>query len=212
MDADRLAWIYSATNPAELRERYAAWAATYDDDMAGLDWSAPVFAAQRCAAHAGEGADVLDAGCGTGQVGEALRGLGVGRVTGFDLSPEMLELARRRGAYDELVEGPLLDPLPFEPGSFDAAVSSGVFTIGHVGPSALAHLATVVRPGGTVSITFRDDSVGPLGHEREAERLAGLGVWALVERSDPMPLIAERIDGVPTPVDMRVWTWRITTP
>jgi SAM-dependent methyltransferase len=209
MDDDRLAWIYSATNAQELRERYADWAATYDDDMAGLAWQAPGFAAERCIAHAGPGSSVLDAGCGTGQVGVALRHLGAARVTGFDLSPEMLHLARDRDVYDELIEGSLLDPLPFDHGSFDAAVSSGVFTIGHVGPAALAHLAAVVKPGGTVSITCRDDSVGPLGYEAEAGRLADDGVWELVERTDPRPLIEEMIDGVLTAVDMRVWTWRV---
>lgn len=48
--------------------------------------------------------DVLDLGCGTGLVGEALRqaGIGRGKWVGIDLSPHMLERARQRGCYDEL--------------------------------------------------------------------------------------------------------------
>lgn len=210
MDDDRLQWIYSATNPAELRDRYEVWAAEYDTDLEGMQWLAPLAGADRCRQFAGEHASVLDAGCGTGLVGSHLRAGGVGTLVGFDLSPAMLQQAAARrcsgdAVYDHLVLGSLLEPLPFAAASFDAVVSVGVFTIGHVGPVALAGLAAVVRPRGHVSVTFRDDSVGPLGYEAEAQRLKVAGVWRLVERTAPAPLITEGGVGAA----MRVWTWQV---
>jgi SAM-dependent methyltransferase len=205
MDNDRLRWIYCATNPDELRERYAEWAAEYDADLEGMAWAAPVAGATRAHSWAGVDARILDAGCGTGLVGAELSRLGVARLVGFDLSDEMIAVARSRGVYDALRQGSLLEPLPFPAGSFDAVVSVGVFTYGHVGPSALRGLTTVVRPGGHVTITFRDDALGPLGYADEIERLEAEGVWKLVERTAPEPLIIE--DGIGA--DMCVWTWRV---
>jgi predicted TPR repeat methyltransferase len=206
MDDDRLRWIYSATNDEELRERYQIWATEYDDDLASMGWRAPRAAAARVVHHAGAGARVLDAGCGTGLVGIALHELGVRRLVGFDLSPAMLDRARARGVYDDVVEGSLLEPLPFERGAFGAVVSVGVFTHGHVGPTGLSGLAKVVRPGGFLTMTFRDDTIDALGHGAELRRLEAEGVLTLVERTEPEPLILE--DGVGA--DMRVWTWVVS--
>lgn len=205
MDDDRLTWIYSATNPDELRDRYQVWAGEYDADLEGMQYLAPRIGAERCHHFAGQDASVLDAGCGTGLVGLHLRALGVGRLVGFDLSPAMLEQAAARGVYDELVQGSLLEPISVFPAPFDAAVSVGVFTYGHVGPVALGGLAAVVRPGGHVSITFRDDAFEPLGYAAEVRRLEADGLWRLVERTEPAPLIVE--DGVGA--EMRAWTWQV---
>jgi predicted TPR repeat methyltransferase len=205
MNDDRLAWIYSATTPAELRERYEEWADEYDADLGALSWEAPLAAARRCAALLPIGGVVLDAGCGTGLVGVGLRAEGVASVVGFDLSPAMIGRARATGAYAELHQGSLLEPLPFAPGRFNAVISVGVFTCGHVGPEAFAGLARAVAPGGHVTLTFRLDAIDELGYAAEAERLERVGTWTLVDRPDPMPLLVE--DGIP--VDMLVLSWQV---
>ncbi len=202
---ERLHWIYSATSPDELRQRYDEWAASYDADLDGMAWAAPQAAAARCAAFVEPDGEILDAGCGTGLVGVSLHRLGVQRIVGFDLSVAMLARASDTGVYADLVQGSLLQPLPFQPGRFAAAVSVGVFTHGHVGPEAFAGIATAVAAGGHVSMTFRDDAVQTLGYGPEAARLEAAGVWTLVERTDPAPLILDGHVGA----DMRVWTWRV---
>ncbi|HYZ32635.1 MAG TPA: class I SAM-dependent methyltransferase [Crenalkalicoccus sp.] len=84
------------------RAGYAEWAPTYDASVPPemdlrllgrleLDWAA--------AAH------VLDLACGTGRIGAWLRGRGVRRLTGLDLTPEMLARAEAGGTYDHLAEG-----------------------------------------------------------------------------------------------------------
>ena len=206
MDEDRLRWIYSATNDTELRGRYQQWATDYDQDLAEMSWRAPSACAERAVHHAGIAARVLDAGCGTGLVGLALHELGVRQLVGFDLSPAMLDIARERNIYESVVEGSLLEPLPFNRGTFDVVVSVGVFTHGHVGPAGLAGLTTAIRSGGFLTMTFRDDTIDALGHGAELRRLESEGTVTLIDRTEPEPLILEGGIGA----EMRVWTWQVS--
>jgi predicted TPR repeat methyltransferase len=49
---------------------------------------------------------VLDLGSGTGLVGDAFKDLvGGGRLDGIDIAPRMIDAARRRGIYDDLILG-----------------------------------------------------------------------------------------------------------
>ncbi|MFI5302910.1 MAG: class I SAM-dependent methyltransferase, partial [Polyangiales bacterium] len=90
------------------------------------------------------GAHVLDIGCGTGLISRRLMAH-ARSVTGVDLSPRMLAVARARGL--DVVEASALS-LPFEDASFDVAVSFK--TLAHVPDlsRALAEMTRVVRPGG----------------------------------------------------------------
>jgi predicted TPR repeat methyltransferase len=201
----RLQWIYSSRGADQLRERYDVWAADYDRDLDDLQWKAPQAGADRCSHFARPGADILDAGCGTGLVGVSLFALGHDRIVGFDLSTGMLERSAVRGVYAELHQGSLLERLPFDDGRFGSVVSVGVFTLGHVEGSAFAELARVTAPGGHVSITFRDDAVDHLGYRAEQQRLVDNGTWEVAEISEPMALIHE--DG--EDIMLRVWTWTV---
>ena len=101
------------------------------------------------------GADVLDAGCGTGAVSRVLaRYPGVGRVVGVDPSPVFLAMARKLAAdLDNLsfIEGDCRS-LPHGDGSFDAVVFHT--TLSHVpGPeNALSEAFRVLRPGGLLAL------------------------------------------------------------
>jgi predicted TPR repeat methyltransferase len=201
----RLQWIYASRGTDQLRERYDVWAADYDSDLDDLRWEAPEVAADRCDHFAKPGAEILDAGCGTGLVGVALAELAHRRIVGFDLSEGMLQRSAARGVYSELHQGSLLERLPFDDGRFGSVVSVGVFTLGHVEGSAFAELARVTTPGGHVSITFRDDAFDDLGYRTQQQRLIDYGTWKLVEQTEPMALIHE--DG--EDIMLRVWTWGV---
>jgi ubiquinone/menaquinone biosynthesis C-methylase UbiE len=97
---------------------------------------------------------VLDVGCGTGAVAAAARArFPTARVVGVDLSPRMLELARRKlGAGAWLVVGEA-ERLPFRSGAFDAAVSASALHYWKKPLAALAEIRRVLRAGGTVAIT-----------------------------------------------------------
>jgi trans-aconitate 2-methyltransferase len=95
---------------------------------------------------------VLDAGCGSGRVTEALlERLPRGRVIAADAAPSMLVEASRRlarfGDRVTFVECYLGQPLPFA-GPVDAVLSTATFhwVLDH--GALFAHLAAVLRPGG----------------------------------------------------------------
>lgn len=75
---------------------------------------------------AGGGAlDILDAGCGTGLCGPLFKPV-ARKLTGVDVSPRMLDKARARSIYDELVAGDVSEFMTTHPGVFDLIVSSDV--------------------------------------------------------------------------------------
>ena len=102
----------------------------------------------------GQSARILDIGCGTG---ELLRALGLAApgsdLTGVDISPEMLGIARRKlDRCVELKEGQA-EALPFEDESFDCVVSTNAFHFVRRPMSALQEMLRVLRPSGGVVIT-----------------------------------------------------------
>lgn len=139
--------------PDQAAELYREWAGTYDDDVFGrLGFTGSARIAELLIGHlAGPTAAVLDLGCGTGAVGRRLAELGATTVDGVDLSPEMLELARRTGAYRHLTVQDLTAADLEVGGPYAATVSAGTFTSGHVGPSVVPRLLAAVEPGGVIA-------------------------------------------------------------
>ena len=84
----------------DVRTGYAEWVPTYEetvqdamdiallDELTSVDWT-------------GRAADL---GCGTGRTAAWLRAHGAATIDGVDLTPEMLAVARERGAHDTLRE------------------------------------------------------------------------------------------------------------
>ena len=157
--------VYDAKGPQEIAALYDKWAESYDDEMAKAAYRHPSVGLALLARHAPRGTGpVLDAGCGTGLLGDWLGILGFAPVEGLDLSEGMLAKARAKGAYAHLHQLALGGPLPFADGQFAAVISTGVFTTGHVGAEALPELLRITAPGGvivlTVKTTLWDDGFG----------------------------------------------------
>ena len=100
------------------------------------------------------GLEVLDAGCGSGPLAEALRAQGA-VVSGFDLSPAMVELARERLGEDADVRvADLGAPLPYPDDAFDLVVVSLALHYVEDWASALTELRRVLRPGGRLTVSI----------------------------------------------------------
>jgi SAM-dependent methyltransferase len=98
---------------------------------------------------------LLEVGCGPGRLLRAASSAGVGDYrVGMDLSPYLLERARRRlGRQARLVHGDGL-AIPSEDAAFDASVASHY--VGHLPArmraAAVSELSRVVRPGGHIFV------------------------------------------------------------
>lgn len=100
------------------------------------------------------GLEILDAGCGSGPLMEALRAKD-GVVSGFDLSPAMVELARERLGEDADVRvADLGAPLPLPDDKFDLVVASLALHYVEDWASALAELRRVLKPGGRLTVSI----------------------------------------------------------
>ena len=142
--------------------------------------------AEALARHvADRSARVLDAGVGTGMVGEELARLGFRHITALDLSPGILKTANEKSVYEELVVGELGKPLDFETGRFDAATCIGTLTIGHAPPESLDELVRVTKPGGTTVFSMRTDYLTKGGFDAKRAALEEAGRWRLLERGAP---------------------------
>lgn len=176
----RLGAVYAAESPAALAAAYDAWAASYEAEMRAAGYRHPLIVTALLARHLPPGGPVLDAGCGTGLLGEWLGLLGYGPLDGLDLSPGMLAVAAGKGAYATLTQAALGGDLPFPPGRFAGIACAGVFTTGHVGAEALPGLAAVAAPGAVFVVTVK----APLWEAGFAATAAAAG-WCEVEVTAP---------------------------
>jgi ubiquinone/menaquinone biosynthesis C-methylase UbiE len=178
------AWrkTYEATNQTELIDAYSDWAETYDKDSIGhFGYSAPEVAAKTLATYVQPNASVLDLGAGTGLVGEFLAKEGFTQISALDLSPEMLAVARKKKCYHEILQMDA-ENIDIVDNHYDAGISVGTFTPNHIGLKALNEFIRIVRPGGIICLSLRDDFVADvsngfkdhldtLEHEKKMERL-----------------------------------------
>ena len=190
-EQNRIQWIYSSQNDQELEERYDQWAADYEADVEGdFGWISPQRTSETFARHVPQQATILDAGAGTGLVGQCLYGLGYRNLTAMDLSQGMLEIARNKNVYqafDQMAMGQRLD---YSDDQFDATVVVGVFTEGHAQASSLDELVRVTKSGGHIVFSLKTDVYSEQGFKEKQEALESAGQWKLVEVTDtfqPLP-------------------------
>ena len=141
---NRVQWVYSSRDNQELEERYDQWSKDYDRDLSTeFEYRSPRRAAEILVAHVPRDARILDAGAGTGLVGEILASMGYRRMVAMDLSQGMLEEARKKGVYEDFHQMVMGETLDYETGFFDAVITVGVLTVGHAPASSLDELVRV---------------------------------------------------------------------
>lgn len=165
-------------DPHTVKQFYADWAQNYDRDTGESVYTGPAIAAQLLRQHLPElDAPILDAGCGTGLVGVELKTQGYRLVDGFDLSPEMAELAAATAAYRHVVGN--IDMMraqqDYARRDYAALLCIGVFTLGHVPPQALAVLLEIVRAGGLMLISTRSHYYDQTDFQSQVDTLLAKG-------------------------------------
>ena len=141
----------AALDADAVRSAYRRWASVYDALFGGV--SAPGRRRAVEAVNALDGREVLEVGVGTGLA--LPHYLPQKRVTGIDLSSDMLDRARQRVAREQLSNVAALHEMDaeatgFADGQFDIAVAMFVASVVPNPRRLLAEMKRVVRPGGTL--------------------------------------------------------------
>jgi predicted TPR repeat methyltransferase len=163
---------------AFIEKTFDSFAASFDAKLAKLSYRAPALVAAMLAdtgVTASRSLDVLDVGCGTGLCGP-LVGPYARRLVGVDLSERMLDQARAREVYDELVRGELTAYLRDHTGAFDVIVSADTLVYFGSLEEVVAVAENALRAPGWLIFTVEelgggddtDYAISPTGRYRHA--------------------------------------------
>ncbi|WIV45667.1 class I SAM-dependent methyltransferase [Glutamicibacter nicotianae] len=113
------------------------------------------------------GRRILDIGCGSGPLAHELMERGA-RVSGFDASQAMIDLARARLGEDaDLRVADLGETLPYEDNSFDDAIASLVLHYLEDWTGPLSEIRRVLAPGGRFILSLNHPILYPWNHPGE---------------------------------------------
>jgi predicted TPR repeat methyltransferase len=148
---------YALQTVQDNRNLYAAWAKDYESEFADqMDYVLPQKVAEIFVQIGGIG-PVLDVGAGTGLAGQALLKLGIKSIDALDLSSAMLEVASNKKIYKNLFTADITQPIKTVNYTYQGIISSGTFTHGHVGPSAIENLLSIAQGGAYFALSVNKD-------------------------------------------------------
>ena len=163
--------LYSYTGEFDLpraADEYIAktfdnFADSFDMVLKRLEYKAPFLVAdalKEIHAQSGKALNILDAGCGTGLCGPLIKPYAA-KITGVDLSANMMERAKERECYDELHQAELTAFIDVYSNDCDVIVSADTLVyFGDLQPVCQA-VAKALPPGGHFIFTVErtDDEV-----------------------------------------------------
>lgn len=191
-DEDDHSWLkQGSTSAADVEKSYDEWADTYEDTLEDWDYRAPQEAARLLQATVDDGATILDAGCGTGLTGVALKAAGFsGPIDGTDISQASLDEAAAHGVYRELRQADMQKlPLDIATNAYDGLICIGVLTYIPDSEGVLREFARMVRRGGTVVVSQRDDLFQERAFGDTVKALTEAGFYAEATITEPQPYL-----------------------
>ncbi|XP_078660412.1 methyltransferase-like protein 27 [Branchiostoma floridae x Branchiostoma belcheri] len=188
---------------AEVLRYYDNWAEMYDKDVHDMSYNGPRQCAEALAEvlSGNKAARILDVAAGTGLCAAELLKLGYTNLDAIDGSQSMLDIAKSRNLYHRYICD-FLGPrrLDIEDDHYDAIACCGSFSQGHLKDDCFPELIRIVKPGGLICITMREEFL----HTVEAYRgklepamvaLEDKGCWERMAR-DTVPKYCHDKDGV----------------
>ena len=170
-------------NQQELEELYKLWADNYEHDVVEvIGYVGHLITTELLIKYVDSSkVKILDAGCGTGLVGEILYKKNFRNIVGIDFSKPMLDQAIEKKVYQSLLKADLMQDLEFQDNTFDAIVCAGTFTCGHVGPRALFELVRVSKTGAYIVFTVREQEWELLPYGKTIAELEERLLWHCIE-------------------------------
>jgi len=170
---------YSYEKPEDLARYYDDSASQYDDYVSQVKYILHLKVAGQYVLNVTSWGRVLDVGCGTGCLGQAISNiLPSMQIDGVDISPEMLKIAAtkenkalKRSSYKNLFLHDVTKDISFTQTRYDGIVSSGVFTLGHLGPEHVSKLLGLLHVYGVFVTSIKSDHYEQQGFAKELSRL-----------------------------------------
>lgn len=174
-----------------VRATFDNFAPAFDRQLRSLGYRVPEDLAEMLLPVLPRRVDILDLGCGTGLCGLAFASR-KGRLVGVDLSEKMLQQARARGVYDEIVVAEVADfASRCASSSFDLVIAADVFVYFGSLDAIFSQVARLLRPGGTFAFSTEEAnerdfvlrSTGRYAHAEAYVRRLAASAFS-VERAD----------------------------
>ncbi|MEM9763726.1 MAG: methyltransferase domain-containing protein [Pseudomonadota bacterium] len=144
-----------------IRALFDGYAPSFETDlMVDLRYAVPNLLMDIVTAHHdGRVSVALDLGCGTGICGPLFAPY-CDRLTGIDLSAEMLRHARAKRCYDDLVQGDFTTYLHSHPIGVDLCIAADVLVYYGALKQPLGAIAAGLRSGGQLAFTLEAHGSG----------------------------------------------------
>ena len=96
-------------------------------------------------------------------------------IDGVDISPDMLEKARAKGDYRDLIAADLTADNSHIATDYAAIVSAGTFTFGHLGPELMSDMVGLCRSGAVAALGVNSVYFAEQGFRDVLDRLEADG-------------------------------------
>lgn len=171
-DGPDLDKAYSLKTPDDNIALYENWAGTYDQDFAErMDYQLPRHVADYFKRYKTINGAVLDVGAGTGLLADCLSDQQDLVIDAIDISAAMLDVANSKGLYRDTIVADLTKSLSIKNDTYEAIVSSGTFTHGHVGPDVIDELLRISKKGALFVLSINAQHFVSHGFEAKFNQL-----------------------------------------
>ena len=177
----KLAKVSGKNAKVDSKLLYDEWANDYDNDLINeYGYIAPKLTVDKFKALVfKKNLKIIDVGCGTGLVGQALYENGYKNIDGYDISPEMLKIAKQSKFYKELKQIDLNDKPTNLSRTYDVLICVGSFGYGALEPIAIRHLIGLVKSGGLLFIFMNAEPFKSQNYQKHISALEAQSLWSV---------------------------------
>jgi predicted TPR repeat methyltransferase len=177
----KLAKVSGKNAKVDSKLLYDEWANDYDNDLINeYGYIAPKLTVDKFKALVlKKNLKIIDVGCGTGLVGQALYENGYKNIDGYDISPEMLKIAKQSKFYKELKQIDLNDKPTNLSETYDVLICVGSFGYGALEPIAIRHLIGLVKSGGLLFIFMNAEPFKSQNYQKHISKLEIQSLWSV---------------------------------
>ncbi len=181
---------YDEPDNKKLKKLYVGWAEVYDKNMVEWGYSYNRYVVKLFPKmKVKKNAKILDAGGGSGWVGQSLFDIGYRNLINIDYSPEMLKEAKKKKIYKKNICADLKKPIKMRTNSIDAIMSVGFLARGHLGTECLDEFYRILKPGGYHICSIGENVFKKFGFDKKIKQLIDDGIVTVDHKTRPFTVL-----------------------